>query len=168
VLRSATVLGLLAAAVAGCGDDEKKSSSTARATTQTAAAAAAAPAGKDGLEEIVSRCHLSPLRSPTPDVVPAEFKPEHTRVIAAQKSDSGFTATLYYDRSVTDAYKSLRQSVAAAGYVLSRSENEGRDAELFLERDGKPTEVRLSTARDCANASRAVVASGSEEGGAEG
>src|SRR4051812_2673336 len=163
---TATALGLLAAAaVAGCGGGDKESSATATAArTQPARA----PATPDGLEAIVKRCGLSPLRSPTPDAVPAEFKPEHTRVVVVKKTGEGFTATLIYDQSVSEAYKTLQQQLTAAGYAVRRQENEGRDAELFLERDGRPAEVRLSTARACANASQAVVATGSAGGEAEG
>jgi hypothetical protein len=151
---------MAAAAVAGCGSDDKPKTATVRPT----ATAPAAPSGKDGLEAVVARCGLATERSATPDVVPAEFKPMHTRVVAAGRTADGFTGALIYDRSVTAAYKALRQSVVAAGYTISRSENEGRDAELFLQRGGKPTEVRLTSARACANASQATVASGGEGG----
>ena len=162
-------LGLLAAAaVAGCGSDDSSSSKTATVATTSTAAAAPTPAGKDGLESIVAKCGLARARASDPELVPAEFKPAKTRVVAAQKTADGFTAALIYDKSVTEAYNALKQSLTAAGYAVSRSENEGRDAELFLTRDGKPTEVRLSTARGCSNASQASVAAGGEpenEGG---
>ena len=162
--RSATALGLLAAAaVAGCGSDDSGSKTATVATTSTAAAAPT-PAGKDGLESIVAKCELAQARAANPDLVPAEFKPAKTRVVAAQKTADGFTAALIYDKSVTEAYNALKQSLTAAGYSVTRSENEGRDAELFLERDGKPTEVRLSTARACDTASQASVAAGGEPG----
>jgi hypothetical protein len=160
-------LGLLAAAaVAGCGSDDSSSSSSATVhlTATSTAAAAPTPAGKDGLESIVAKCQLARARAAKPELVPAEFKPAKTRVVAAQKTADGFTAALIYDKSVTEAYNALKQSLTAAGYKVARSENEGRDAELFLERDGKPTEVRLSTARACANASQATVAAGGEPG----
>lgn len=162
-------LGLLAAAVAGCGSDDSGSGSkTATVATTSTAAAAPTPAGKDGLESIVAKCQLAKARASDPDLVPAEFKPAKTRVVAVQKTADGFTASLIYDKSVTEAFNALKASLTAAGYTLSRSENEGRDAELFLERDGKPTEVRLSTARACSDASQASVAAGGEpeaEGG---
>src|SRR3954471_7932835 len=163
-LRSAMALGLLAgAAVAGCGSDDPDSKTATVSTTSTAAAAPT-PAGKDGLESIVAKCQLARARATDPDLVPAEFKPAKTRVVAVQKTQDGFTAALIYDRSVTDAYNALKQALTAAGYTVQRSENEGRDAELFLERDGQPAEVRLSTARACSDATQATVAAGGEPG----
>ena len=157
-------LGLVAAApVAGCGSDDSSSSKTATVATTSTAAAAPTPAGKDGLESIVAKCGLAKARAAEPELVPAEFKPARTRVVAAQKTADGFTAALIYDKSVTEAYTALKQALTAAGYTVSRSENEGRDAELFLTRDGKPTEVRLSTARACSGASQAQVAAGGPE-----
>jgi Tfp pilus assembly protein FimT len=155
-------LGLLAAAaVAGCGDSGSGSdATTATVATTSTAAAAPTPAGKDGLESIVAKCQLARARAADPDLVPAEFKPAKTRVVAAQKTQDGFTAALIYDKSVTEAYTALKQALTAAGYTVQRSENEGRDAELFLERDGRPAEVRLSTARACSGASQAQVAAG--------
>jgi len=135
------------------------------ATSVSTSAPASAPAAKDGLERIVARCGLAKDRAATPELVPAAFKPAHTRVVAAQKTADGFSAALIYDRSVTEAYAALQASLTAAGYTVSRSENEGRDAELFLERDGKPAEVRLSAARACAGASQASVAVGGEPEG---
>src|SRR3954467_3875809 len=104
-LRSAMVLGLMAAAaVAGCGGDDWSSSNTATVSTTSTAAAAPTPAGKDGLESIVAKCQLARARAPAPALVPAEFKPAKTRVVAVQKTQDGFTAALIYDRSVTEAY----------------------------------------------------------------
>ena len=159
---SAAAVGLLAAGCGGGGQDG--AAATTATAGGTAAPAATTPSGPDGLEAIVKKCQLSPLRSPTPDDVPAEFKPEHTRVVAVRKDEQGFTATLIYDQSVADAFEELKKTLVAAGYQLRDSENEGRDAELFFERGGKPTEVRLKTARTCDDASQAVVASGGEEG----
>src|SRR4051794_32936672 len=107
-LATATALGLMAAAaVAGCGSSDDESSTATSSTTQPAGAAT----GPDGLEAIVKKCQLSPVRSATPDAVPAEFKPEHTRVVAVTKTDEGFSATLIYDKSVAEAYKILQQQL---------------------------------------------------------
>src|SRR3954447_9517115 len=163
-VASAAALGLLAAAVAGCGSAE----TATIVRPSTTAAAAPTPAGRDGLESIVERCQLAKARAAKPELVPAEFKPAKTRVVAAAKTAGGFTAALIYDRSVTEAYDALRSSLVAAGYTVQRSENEGRDAELVLERDGRPAEVRLTAARGCAKASQAQITAGGEpenEGG---
>src|SRR3954467_854104 len=120
-LRSAMVLGLMAAAaVAGCGGDDWSSSNTATVNSTSTAAAAPTPAGKDGLESIVAKCQLAKARASDPDTGPAEYKPGKARVVAVQKTPEGFTAALIYDKSVTEAYNALKQSLTAAGYTVQR------------------------------------------------
>jgi hypothetical protein len=115
------------------------------------------------LEPVVRRCEISAQRSPAPDLVPSEFKPTHTRVVSAGRATRGFKAHLLYDRSVTEVYAAIKRAVTAAGYAVVREENEGRDAELFLERDGLPTEVRLRAVRACPQYAVGDVDSGGEE-----
>jgi hypothetical protein len=146
----------LAAVAAGCGDG---GGDTASSTQPTVTSSAAQP-GPDGLERVVSRCQASSARSSSPEVVPAEFRPAHARVVSAERRDNGFEARLLYDRSVTQVYDAVKSAATAAGYEVSREENEGRDAELFLERDGQPTEVRLAALRACPQYASATVESG--------
>ena len=75
----------------------------------------------------------------------------------------GFKARLLYDKPVTEVYDAIKSAVVAAGYEVSREENEGRDAELFLERDGQPTEVRLTALRACPQYASASIEAGGDE-----
>lgn len=158
-LRHAAAPGLLAAALAaaGCGSDSSAVTGTVVAAPPSTSTTGPA---SDGLDAIVARCGLARDRSVTPELVPAEFKPSHTRVVAVARAKDGFTAALIFDRSVTGAFRALRTSLTRAGYAVTRSENEGRDAELFLAKGSVPAVVRLSAARACGGASQASVAVG--------
>jgi hypothetical protein len=146
------------AVAAGCGGGGD--SGTTTAASPPAVASSAPQKGPDGLEKVAARCQTAKQRSPSPEIVPAEFKPTHTRVVAATRTSDGFTATLLYDRSVSQVFRAVRSAAQAAGYQVQREENEGRDAELFLQRNGTPSEVRLTAVSACPQYATATVEAG--------
>jgi hypothetical protein len=153
---------VLAVVAAGCGDGGGGDAATTSTGGEPSVVSASPQKGPDGLESLVKRCQVSTERSTSPDVVPGEFKPSRTRVISAARTADGFAARLLYDHSVTDVYAAIKQAVQAAGYEVVREENEGRDAELFLTRNGTPSEVRLSAIRACPQYATASVSAGGE------
>jgi hypothetical protein len=153
---------VVAAVAAGCGGGGDATTST---RDEPQVASAVPQKGPDGLEAVVKRCQISKQRSPSPDVVPNEFKPARTRVISASKTSGGFQARLLYDHSVTTVFAAVRRAATAAGYEVVREENEGRDAELFLQRNGTPAEVRLTAVRACPQYATATVSAGAAAAG---
>jgi hypothetical protein len=148
----------VAAAATGCGGGGD--SGTTTAASQPAVASSAPQKGPDGLEKVAARCQTATERSLSPEVVPAEFKPTHARVVAAKRTSNGFTAQLLYDRSVTQVFRAIKSATQAAGYQVQREENEGRDAELFLQHNGTPSEVRLTAVSACPQYATATVETG--------
>jgi hypothetical protein len=145
VRRGALLLASAAAlAAAGCGDDEQEKAGTK-------------PSGRDGLEAVVRQCRLSGARSAAPDLVPVELRPAHTRVVSAERTADGYRASLLFDRPFAEVYGVLRRQAAAAGHQVLKGEREAAEAELFLERDGQRTEMRLSPLRYCPQYSQASV-----------
>jgi hypothetical protein len=155
---------VVAAVAAGCGDGGGGEPATST-RSEPQVASAVPQKGPDGLEAVVERCQIATARSTSPDIVPNEFKPSHTRVISAGRTADGFGGRLLYDHSVTEAYTAVARAVTAAGYEIVRQENEGRDAELFLQRNGKPFEVRLRAVRACPQYATAQVIGGAEGSG---
>ena len=105
----------------------------------------------------MKRCSVSAQRSPTPDVVPIQWRPPKARVVQVTRTDEGYTARVLFNHPVTFVYEALRRAAADTGGEIGASENEGRDAELEIERTGERTEIRLSALRACPQYSQATI-----------
>jgi hypothetical protein len=128
--RSVAVTLFLAVASSACGD-------------------AAATKGPSVAGDESRPCVTAPLRAVTTE---AESLPKGLSLLpGAQLVDAttkGATTTLTVEApgTVSDAYGSYTAQLSAAGYPITKTDNEGREAELFYKAPGAPSSViQMST-----------------------
>lgn len=129
-----------------------------------AAAIFSACSGDSGedTEQTAASCGLPTPRSDVDvSVVPQEFTlSDSAEITTARKNRGGFIAALNVPFSVVDAFRRFKDAAGSGGYDIVAQDNEGFEAEIYLERRGQfgIIQIRRSTCDDMSIAFVNVVA----------
>ena len=149
VIARAGAALLTAAVLAGCGGGDGESEAEREREREAAGGEEVAAALRD--------CNLPGRSAAEAELVPAALRPPPADVISAEEHASGYEARVVYARSLRDVLTSVTAAAKAAGYQVTDSEFEGTDGEVFLERDGARTEVRLFSVRSCPRVTQGTI-----------
>ena len=141
--RAALLLLAVTVTVAGCGGGRRPATELDLP-------------GPTAVKDLATECGLPPSTGARAAELPRVLLPPRSYVVAEEGTSFGYRATVVIGLSVTQALESVVRQARRERYKVLRTENEGFDAEAFLERGKVRTAVRLFASRFCEDASQAV------------
>jgi len=137
-VRRLAPLALAAVALAGCGGGDSKTSSSS-------SDACAKPAGF----------------KPAGSVLPSKVVPDGMLIGDLRRDGNSVSGSAFFDRSLEDAYASLKAGGANSGYQLAGDDNEGLEAELLFIRAGdEELAFKLTQIQGCSSATSGTFSRG--------